>query len=167
MTDVEAKYAEDEELALGPSLAIPPLYVLRAAVRCPECGEVIHVYTLGCTAFVDAEERYPIEDFHFLRLIRKVPEDVLKLLKAKCPGYFLDRVEGSDSRYLMNHCRCGARLCDDFVHGDVGAAFWPETPEGFGRLKLFRLPVDDGIPVECSYMLGGGEYLNFRPDGSW
>jgi hypothetical protein len=167
MTGVEAEYEADVEQALGPSLAIPPIYVLRAAVRCPECGEAIHVYTLGCTAFHDAEERYPIEDFHFLRLIRSVPEGVLKLLKAKCPGYFLDREGGSDSRYLMNHCRCGARLDDDFVHGDVGAAFWPDTPEGFRRLKLSRLPVDDEIPVECSYFLGAGEYLNFGASGSW
>ncbi len=24
---------------LGPSLAMPPLYVLRAATRCPKCGQ--------------------------------------------------------------------------------------------------------------------------------
>ena len=31
------------------------------------------------------------------------------------------------ARYLMNHCRCDVRLDDDHLHGDVGAAFWPDT----------------------------------------
>ena len=46
----------DEDEELGPSLAIPPLYVLRTAARCPECGKAKHVYTLGCAAFHDAED---------------------------------------------------------------------------------------------------------------
>ena len=37
-------------------MAFPPLYVLRAAARCPDCGEALYVYTLGCAAFRDAEE---------------------------------------------------------------------------------------------------------------
>ena len=40
----------------------------------------------------------------------------------------------------MNHCQCGAKLDDDYLHGDVGAAFWPDTPEGYEEFKLFRLP---------------------------
>jgi hypothetical protein len=45
------------------------------------------------------------------------------------------------------------------VSGDVGAAFWPDTPEGYRELfALFRLPIDEPIAVESSYMLGGGEY---------
>jgi hypothetical protein len=160
MTDTMLDDDEYEE-ELGPSLAFPPHYVLRTAARCPECAEAMHVYMLGCSKFHDAEDRFPIEDFHFLRLIRSVPEPVLELLKARCPSFFLDEEEAHERRYLMNHCQCGTRLDDDYLHGDVGAAFWPGTSEGYGRFKLFFLPIDEPIPVECSTMLGGGEYLDF------
>jgi hypothetical protein len=156
-----------EEEELGTSLAMPPLYLLLAAARCPECGQAMYVYTLGCAAFHDADDRFPIEQFHFLRLIRSVPEPVLDLLKAKCPSYYLDQEEGHERRYLMNHCDCGARLDDDYLHGDVGAAFSPEMADLYFQIKRFRLPVEEAIPVECSYTVGGGEYLDTEHAGPW
>jgi hypothetical protein len=129
---IEAANDDDyEEEDYGPSLAYPPLYVLRTADRCPECGESQHVYTLGCTAYRDAEDGgEPIDQFHFLHHIRSVPEPVLALLKAKLPNYYPDQAEGEGTPYLMNHCPCGAKLDDKHLHGDVGAAFWPDTEKG-------------------------------------
>jgi hypothetical protein len=93
---------------------------------------------------------------------------MLNLLKDRCPSYFFDwEEEGEARRYLMNHCRCGHKLDDDYLHGDVGAAFWPDTPEGYGNFKLFRLPIAEAIPVECSTILGGGEYLDFDHAELW
>ena len=166
----EAEVEEDEFLDdedLGASIAFPPLYVLRAAARCPECREALYVYSLGCAAFRDADEGHTLEQFHFLRLVSSVPEQVTALLKKKCPSYFLDKEEYSEQRYLMNHCNCGAQLDDDVTHGDIGAAFVPATPEGLGHITLFRLPIDDEIPIECSYILGGGEYLNVAQAEAW
>ena len=47
-----------EEEAPGPSLAFPPLYVLRTVARCPKCGASMHVYALGCAAFHQAHQRH-------------------------------------------------------------------------------------------------------------
>ena len=104
----------------GPSLAIPPLYLLLAVARCPKCGQTQYVSTLGCAAFHDAEELGPADIFHFLHFIHSLPEPVLNLLKAKRPGYYLDQEEGHEFPYLMNHCDCGAKLDDDSLHGDFG-----------------------------------------------
>jgi hypothetical protein len=49
----------------------------------------------------------------------------------------------------------------------VGAAFWPDTPKGYAAFRLFRLPVVEPLPVECSYTIGGGEYLNFAQAEAW
>jgi hypothetical protein len=165
--EIDDEFDEDEKP--GPSLAYPPLYVLRAVTYCPECGQTQHVYSLGCAAYNDAEdgEAEPIYDFHFLRCTESVPDRVMRLLKARCPGFYLDQEERGGRPYLMNHCRCGARLDDDFVSGDVGAAFWPATPDGYGDLKLFLLPVEDAIPIESNYMLGGGENLNLDDAEPW
>ena len=152
---------DDQEEALGPSLAMPPLYLVRTAARCPECGQAQHVYTLGCAAYHDASDLRPIEAFHFLALIRSLPEALLSLLKTRCPSLYLDRDEADEVPYLMNHCDCGAKLDDDFLHGDVGAAFWPDTPEGYPHFQLFRLPIDEPIPIPGFCIVGGGEYLDF------
>jgi hypothetical protein len=166
MTDAACDDDEYEE-DLGPSLAMPPLYVVRTVARCPECGLAQHVHTLGCAAFHDAEDRLPVEAFHFLRLIHNVPPPVLSLLKDRCPGYYPDRTEPEEAPYLMDHCPCGYKFDDDYVHGDVGAPFWPDTPEGYGYFKLFRLPIREDIPVECSTMLGGGEEMDFAKAEPW
>jgi hypothetical protein len=167
MTDTMLDDEDYEEAQLGPSLAMPPLYVLHSACYCPECGQAQHVYTLGCAAFHDAEDSRPIEDFHFLRRIESVPEPLLALLTAKLPRYRLDCTSEHETPYLMNHCPCGARLDDDFVSGDVGAAFWPDTPQGYGDFKLLELPADEPVPVRSSFMLGGGEYLDFGNAWTW
>jgi hypothetical protein len=167
MTETEENYDEVEDFEQWPTLAISPLYVLRTAVRCPQCRKAMHVYTLGCAGFRHADDSRPVGEFHFLRMISSVPEDVLTLLRARCPSYFLDREEESGEPYLMNHCQCGAKLDDDFLHGDVGAAFWPDTPDGYGHFKLFRLPIDGAIPIESSSMLGGDEYLDFDQAEVW
>jgi hypothetical protein len=157
-------YEEEES---GPSLAIPPLYVLRAATLCPKCSKAMHVYALGCADFHHAGDLGPVEIFHFLSLIRSMPEPVLDLLKAKCPSFFIDQDDGDDGRYLMNHCDCGARLDDDYLHGDFGAAFVPDTEEGYEDFKLFRLPVEEAIPIECCCAVVGGDYLDTEHAAPW
>ena len=168
MTDATPTVDDDGgDEHLGLSLAVPPLYVLRTAVRCPDCGKALHVFALGCAAFHDAEEGYLIKEFHFLNFVRSVPEELTALLKAKCPSYFVDQKDGREEPYLMNHCPCGATLDDDFLHGDVGDAFVPDTPDGYGLLTLFRLPIAEAMPVTCSYAIGGGEYLSLAHAEAW
>src|ERR1700733_2696287 len=106
MTDAAVDDDDYEEDELGSSLAMPPLYVLRTVDYCPECRQAMHVYTLGCVAYQDASfgSEEPIYDFHFLRQIESVPQSVLRVLKRKCPGYYLDRTEPEETPYLMNHC---------------------------------------------------------------
>ena len=158
---------EEEEPEIYPTLALPPIYVLRTAERCPECGRAMHVHTLGCHAFRHDDDPYPIDEFHFLRQIECVPEEVTAMLKAGCPGYTLDTTRGGEAPYLMDHCACGAKLDDDYLHGDVGAAFFPDTPGGYKGIKLFRLPIDEAIPVTSSWAIGGGDYLDFEAAEDW
>ena len=168
MSDLdEEEDAYDDEGVLDASLAIPPVYVLRTVERCPECAQPLHVYALGCAAFHDAEELSPTEVFHFLHHIRMLPDHVIAVLKAKCRGYRFDAPDQEDDAYLINHCPCGARLDDEFLHGDVGAAFWPDTPAGFEQLDLFRLPIEAAFAIDSSFTIGGGEYLDEAAVSPW
>jgi hypothetical protein len=165
---IEAANDDDQEEDYGPALAYPPLYVLRTATYCPECGQTQHVYALGCVAYRDAEDDgEPVDDFHFLSRVESVPPPLFALLKAKLPSFYPDHTEEGEKPYLMNHCPCGAKLDDDFVTGDVGAAFWPDTPDGFGDFRLLRLPVEEPLPIVSSFTIGGGEFLDFANSWSW
>ena len=53
------------------------------------------------------------------------------------------------------------------MHRDVGAAFFPDTPAGYKGIDLFRLPIDEAIPVTSSLTLGGGESLDYEAAEDW
>jgi hypothetical protein len=119
----------DDEEDAGPALARPPLSVLRTVTLCPECGRATRVYALGCAGFREAGDSVFVDAFFFLHHIRSLPAEVSGMLRVIAPGYRFDTEERSGMSSLMNHCGCGARLDDDFLHGDAGAAFFPDTPE--------------------------------------
>jgi hypothetical protein len=58
---VEGGYGDDDEPEIYPTLALPPLYLLRIAERCPECHQAMHVYALGCHAFRHDDGPDPVD----------------------------------------------------------------------------------------------------------
>jgi hypothetical protein len=154
---VDDKDDEDDGGDFGPALA-RSVSVLRTATRCPECGRPTRVYALGCDAYKDAEDREFLDQFHFLHHVKSLPAEFLLSLRTICPGYRLDTGARSET-YLMNHCGCGAKLSDDYLHGDAGAAFNPGTPDGFAYVKIIRRFDAQDIPIEASWTIDGGEFL--------
>ena len=118
------------------SKAIPPLYLLRAGERCPSCGEATNVYTLAASGLYDALDADTFADFIVITSVEYLPPRLLKLFQDRCPDWYFDR-EGSGAPYLMNHCRaCSGKLSDHYIHGDVGAAFFPTSPEECRNILL-------------------------------
>jgi hypothetical protein len=167
MNEETGAEGDDAGEACGPAMAFPPIYVLRTTARCPECGQALHVYTLGCAAYRDADDHRPTEVFHFLRLIESLPENVLALLAARCPGYEFDHDNNHHRPCLVNHCRCGAKLGDDHLFGEVGAAYQPDTPGGHAAIRPFLLAIDEAIPLVGSYAIGGDAYLDLDNAEPW
>jgi hypothetical protein len=165
---LEVEEPHDKEDAFGSTLAVPPLYVLRTIERCPRCGMAQNVYAFGGNGFYEAEDGFPTPVFRILCFVRSVPDQVLDLLKAHCPSLYLDHAEDREPPYLMNHCGCGTRLDDDYLHGKSGAAFWPRTLAGYGHIKPILLPIRGAIALECSYSGAGGcHYLDVRRAETW
>ncbi len=83
MTDAMAndETHEFDEDDIGPSMALPPVYVLRTVACCFECARAQHVYTLGSAASHDARDSIPIEAFHFLRRFSSLPAQVIDCLR--------------------------------------------------------------------------------------
>jgi hypothetical protein len=64
----------------------------------------------------------------------------------------------------MNHCPCGAKLTDDRLHREIGAAFYPTSPEACGGIVVRRLLVHDNILITCSWNVGLGDMLDLDPE---
>ena len=149
------------------SRAIPPLYVLRAGECCPECGAGTNVYTLAASGLHDVPQDATLEGFLVLTHIESLPKRLLALLKERCTGYGLDREAWSESPYLMNHCQCGAKLTDHYVHAEPGSAFFPTSPEECWNISLFTLPVSKEMPLRCSWTAGLGDLLDLDKALPW
>jgi len=152
------------------SRAIPPLYLLRRPDACPECRETTPVYTLAASGLYDAPADDNFKDFLVLTHIERLPRRILGLFKSRCPTWSLDREYPEKPPYLMNHCRsCGAKLTSHYVHGDVGATFFPASSDDCRDIKLFTLPVDDDddVLIECSWSTGLDDLLDFGQAEPW
>lgn len=149
----------EDEWEVQPSRAIPPVYLLRCPERCPECGTVFHVYALAAAAFYDGYDDDTFADFTLLTHIRSLPASVTDLLKRHCPSFRFGSQEGMEVQEMLNHCACGAMLNDHDTQGDVGAAFFPISTFEARNIKLYRLPIDEPFPLECSWSIGIGDVL--------
>jgi hypothetical protein len=129
---LEDEYDDDDEP--GPTLARPPVSVLRTATYCPECGRTTRVYGLGCAGYKHADFDKVVNDFFFLHHVESLPDDLILILRTICPGYRLD--------------------------GEVGAPFFPAIPDEFKHIKIIRrIPLEGDFPIKSSCTVGGGEYL--------
>ncbi len=137
------------------STALPPLYLLQSAERCPHCADVTPVYALAATGLQDAEEKDVYDGFVVLTAIEHLSRSLIRLLHRRCPTWRLDQEDPSEPPYLMNHCRCGERLSDSYIHGDAGAAFFPTSEQQCRDIKRFPLPIDEEVMIVCSWTLGG------------
>lgn len=152
------------------SWAKPPLCVVKSSQCCPECGTAAPVYTLACPALYDPGERHTFEKFMVITHVTYIPNDILTLLEERCPTWRFDTEGPIEPSYLMNHCRCGAKLDDGCLHGDYGGAFLPQSWREARKIRLLSLPSAGGrekIPLVCEWVLGLGRFLDFGQAEPW
>ena len=80
--------------------ALPPIYIVESPTKCWRCGISIPVVALASQGFVDGAEPMQIQAF----------------MRRLYPKYFKDYSRTTHSRYFMNHCSCGAKLGDFYMH---------------------------------------------------
>ena len=151
------------------SKAIPPLFLLRAGERCPQCGEATNAFALLASGLYDGGEDGIFDHFILLKNIKYLPKRFLAMLTEHCPGWRFDREEPSEPACLMNHClRCAAKLTDTHIHAEPGSAFYPTSPDDCRNISVYLLPVEIQVRVVCGWSSGGlTDWLDYDLAKSW
>jgi hypothetical protein len=151
------------------SKAIPPLFMLRAGERCPQCGKTTNVFALLSSGLYDGVEDHTFNDFILLKDIEYLPKSLLAVLTEHCTGWRFNQEEPSEPPCLMNHClRCEAKLTDSYTHAEPGAAFYPTSPDECWNISAFLLPVEGDISVICGWSSGGlTDWLDYDQAKPW
>ena len=138
----------------------PPLYLAEALSSCWRCGKDTTVIALAAQCQEPAEifnedpESFDDEDEDFggmlwIQSIEKLPSELAELLRMRYPFFKKNYSKTAGIYYFMNHCSCGAKLGDFFLHGEPGAAFCPDDEEGGRRVILRLLPIDHAVTLRA------------------
>jgi hypothetical protein len=135
------------------TIRAPYFVILESTARCHACGTETPVAAIAVppeTAIEDDE--YPVgpNEHGWLGLsnIERLPADVLSKMATWATGLRRDFTVTSGMSYECQHCACGAKLGDFYLHRPGGPFFGDETD----GLRITR--VDRPLEVEASYSEG-------------
>ena len=132
--------------------ALPNIYLATGKDKCPLCGELVSVYCLASDNYEyiekDKNAEPPIEGVITYSYLKTAPKVLEKFFQLNCTSYFMDHSRTAETHYYMNHCSCGAKLGDNFLHSEPGGAFFPETEDEAKSIELRRItPTEDKLPL--------------------
>lgn len=128
--------------------------LLQGETVCYVCGAPVRVAAIAAPpeAVVEDDE-YPLAagEHGWLGLseLGDLPVRVLARLEQLAPGFRADDSVTAGFSYLMNHCRCGARLGDFYLHNKPDGPFFGERTEG---LKAWVIV--EPLTVDASFSEG-------------
>lgn len=105
----------------------PIIYLVQSWDRCYRCKDITSVFCLAADGLVDHETGSNFNGFFRFHEVTYIEDDLKEILKERCPSYYLDYTKMSNSSYFVNHCKCGAKLGDFYLHNEPGSPFWPQS----------------------------------------
>jgi hypothetical protein len=92
--------------------------------------------------------------------IRELPPTVLKWIRQRFPTFSLKFSKTTQSKYYANTCpKCDVLSGDFFLHGDIGAPFFPTTKEEAKHLSIETIPVSGSMTVRAGLGIGVGDLI--------
>jgi hypothetical protein len=118
---------------------LKPIYLLKSAQRCYMCKAMTEVYCLASNGFIEGE--FEVHEFTQYSAVRELPVRLQAILKRQAPTYYLDYIKQRANCYFINHCRCGTKLADFYLHNQPDAAFNPGSAEQASKIMLYELDI--------------------------
>jgi hypothetical protein len=139
---------EDE---FGSMKVCAPIYLLETFERCWKCNSFAKVFALACHKVEETGGFDETDNFVVLNSINTVPDLIVRVLRDVSPSLRFDYSKQANQKYVMNHCSCGAKLGDFYMHHEPGGAFFP-TDDREAALITMRTIVSDGsYEIDASY----------------
>ena len=140
------------DLSEEPSITlIAPIYLLKSFEFCWKCGNATNAYCLASEGMVDDYEEMELSMFMHFSNLSNIPDDVQALLKKHAPSYYLDYTKQTNSYYYVNHCGCGAKLGDFFLHNEPEGAFFPIDEKQAKAIEMTTFTSLGDIRADADY----------------
>ena len=142
------KKSPDELFDESSIVAIAPIYLLESSTACWKCGLINSVF---CLAASGVKEEGFQDQFVCFSNLQKVPDILSEFFKVKTPRYYLDYTYQSESIYYINHCACGAKQGDFYLHDEPESPFFPLTSDDAKCLMLYPIKSLNDIEIKSGY----------------
>lgn len=119
--------------------ALTPLYLVRSTDTCQRCGEKSAVFCLASDGYI-AEGCFNEDFFVTFNELEEVPECLIEYFAKNCPSYYIDYSATINASYCMNHCHCGAKRGDFYLHCEPDGGFFPTTQAKAQNITLTKIP---------------------------
>lgn len=138
-------------------IARAPVYVLRYDQLCWKCNERAPLYCLASHGF--QEEDWSVDYFTRYAFLRYTPDNLHRFIKEHLPSYYPDYTQQSNAIYYVNHCHCGAKFGDFYLHNEPEGAFLPMLPQQAKSIMRYTLIEDEDIPLDADYCTSEPEFI--------
>lgn len=143
---------------------LPKIYLLKAYRSCYMCNNLSEVFCFASDGLIDpSEEFYDYDMKHNIFLIynlTSVPNDIDLFLKKHAPRYYFDYTKQSDSSYYVNHCSCGAKHGDFYLHNEPGGSFFlMSEEEAYKNVTKYLIYSSIPIKVNASYSFQDPDFI--------
>lgn len=156
---------DSAEFQPGNSLTLKQkIYLLRSWENCYKCGNAAEVFCLAADGVVEHDMSSEFKEFFNFHYLTSAPQKIKNLFKKYAPTYYFDYSKQTESSYFINHCKCGAKLGDFFLHCEPHGAFFPMSPEEV-KNKITMHSIQTSEPITINSVYGFGD-TNFIPAGA-
>lgn len=125
--------------------------LLKSTQICYMCGSEAEVFCLAAAGFTENETDFN-EFVHFSN-ITELTDPLVTILKKKAPRYYYDYTKQRGSCYFMNHCKCGTKLMDFYLHNSAGGAFLPETENKAKEIILYDIELSEKVALAATIVI--------------
>lgn len=124
---------------------------MKSRQLCYMCEKNAEVYCLAAAGFM--EDDFELDEFTHFSNITALPDSLTATLKKQAPRYYLDYTKQRGSCYFMNHCRCGTKLPDFYLHNNPEGAFYPISEHQAKQITLSELDISGNITISATVVL--------------
>lgn len=156
------RWIEDEPDDSDTLYATGHLYVVESLAVCWKCQRLTPVF---CLASDDHEYGYDAESFTTYSDLASPPVAVRQMIERRFPSYHKDFSRTAGGRYYMNHCTCGAKLGDFYLHSEPGGAFFPTSQDELVGMKIHTISAEPAkIELDASPRIQSPNFIeDLRP----